>query len=91
MTETKTIDLIRGVFSHSEAKEILLDIIRSKINFHNMRNWSSEERFSKPDAFSKERLAELQLTRELLKTYFNEACSLDKKIRIKCQIEMNLE
>ncbi len=32
----------------NEAQEILLQLLNSKINFHNLKNWSSRERFGKP-------------------------------------------
>ena len=39
----ESLNFINATFTASEAREILLEVFRSKINFHNLRNWSSEE------------------------------------------------
>lgn len=68
MKKTETIDLIRGSFAPSEARDILLDLLNSKINFHNLKNWSSRERFGKPDPDSEQRLKHLQASRSKVNT-----------------------
>ena len=52
MKNNNKLTLIDGTFSHLEAKEILSGIVASKINFHNIKNWSSRERFGKDDEIS---------------------------------------
>lgn len=49
MSKNKKLKLIEGKFLHSEAKEILKNIFSAKINFHQMKNFSSQERFGKDD------------------------------------------
>ena len=64
MKESETIDLIKGTFQPKEAQEILSQLLASKINFHNLKNWSSRERLGKPDAHSEQRLKYLEESRK---------------------------
>jgi len=71
MHSVEKISLIEGNFSDTEAKEILHNVITTKIQFHEMKNFSSKERFGKEDETSVKRIAELKKalakTNELLK------------------------
>ena len=49
MLKNKKLKLIEGKVLHDEAKEILRNIFSAKINFHQMKNFSSQERFGKDD------------------------------------------
>ena len=49
MLKNKKLKLIEGKFLHDDAKEILRNIFSAKINFHQMKNFSSQERFGKDD------------------------------------------
>ena len=53
MKKTETLMLIDGSFTIDEAKEIVVNIIFSKIIFHNVKNLSSQERFGKDDEIAK--------------------------------------
>lgn len=57
--------LIDGVFLLDDGKEILNNIFSSKINFHQMKNFSSQERFGIDDEMAKKRIP--QLREEVLK------------------------
>lgn len=48
--------LVEGQYTPLEAKKILLGLINSKINFHQLENFSSEIRFNKDTAHSKIRI-----------------------------------
>ena len=52
--------LIEGSFTAEEAKEILLNIFSTKINFHDMKNFSSQERFGMEDEIAKMRIPKLK-------------------------------
>lgn len=69
----ETIKLINGKFTPEEAKEILLDLIAKKINFHNLKNFSSEVCYSQPDAESRKRIKELQEAKAQVLTLVREA------------------
>lgn len=64
MNKTENITLINGVFTPDEAKEVLLTLISNKIHFHQMKNFSSEERFGKSDPLSSKRITELEESRK---------------------------
>lgn len=75
----------------NEAQEILLQLLNSKINFHNLKNWSSRERFGKPDADSEQRLKYLEESRKKVEMLISKAIEEQKNIIINSSIEMNIE
>jgi hypothetical protein len=91
MKKFETVNLIKGDFAPREAAEILLGLLNSKINFHNLKNWSSKERLGKPDALSEQRLKYLKETQEKLKVFLEEANSLQKNVTINSTIEIEIE
>lgn len=60
MNEPIEYKLIDGKFTAHEAREILLDMINKKIQFHQLKNFSSEERFGKSLPSSLKRIKELE-------------------------------
>lgn len=56
--------LIDGKFNPDEAKEILLNLISSKIQFHTIKDFSSEIGIGEPDIRSRKRIAELRTIKE---------------------------
>ncbi len=91
MKQTETIDLIKGTFTPDEAREILLQLLNSKINFHNLKNWSSRERFGKPDTDSEQKLKYLEESRKNVEMFISKALDGKKNITINSSIEMNVE
>ena len=49
MTTEENISLIEGNFNKQEAREVLLNIFSTKLQFHELRNFSSKERLGKTD------------------------------------------
>ncbi len=88
MEKTQILTPIEGVFSHEDAEEILMNLFKSKINFHNIKNWSSQERFGKDDAFSQKRLPELRSDVEKLKAFLNQAKDQGKRLVISSEIKL---
>jgi hypothetical protein len=88
MEKTEKLTPIEGVFSHEDAEEILMNMYKSKINFHNIKNWSSQERFGKDDAFSQKRLPELRQDLERLKAFLTQAKAQDKGLIINSEIKL---
>lgn len=82
--------LIKGKFSPSEAKEILLHLFSHKINFHEMRNFSSMERFGKKDIHSIKRAAELKETREQIIKLLEKSVNEKKNLRIDSVIKIGM-
>lgn len=91
MKKKETIELIRGCFKPDEAREILLQMLNNKINFHNLKNLSSYERFGKSDTFSEERLKSLQESRKKVEKLILESISGEQTITINSTIEINIE
>ncbi len=60
----ETYKLIDGKFNSDDAKEILMNMISSKIHFHAVKDFSMQERTGEAEAISRERIKELQKTKE---------------------------
>ncbi len=91
MKKTENIELIKGTFTPEQAHEILLKLLDSKINFHNLKNWSSNEKFGKPDAYSEQRLKYLKESRKMVETLVSTSLSEGKNMVINSSIEINIE
>jgi hypothetical protein len=94
MKKTETIDLIKGTFTLREAQELLLELLNSKINFHNKKDFSFRERFGKPDADSAQRLKHLKESRNkaatLITKLINEGDE-KKNVTLNLTIEIIIE
>jgi len=91
MKKTETINLIKGTFKPDEAREILLQLLIDKINFHKIKIWGSRERFGKPDADSEQRLKYLNESRKNVEMFISKAIDEQKNITINSNIEMSIE
>lgn len=60
MNKEKNYSLIDGEYTPKQAEEILRDLYASKIQFHQMKNFSSIERFGKEDEISVKRIPQLE-------------------------------
>jgi hypothetical protein len=87
----ETIKLINGLFTPEEAKEVLLDMINKKINFHNLRNFSSQVHFDHADAESVERIKELQGAKARFLALMEEAKAEQQGLVIAATVHMALE
>lgn len=89
MENKQQLILIDGEFLLEDGKEILNNIFSSKINFHQMKNFSSQERFGIDDAMAKKRIP--QLKEEVLKIekILLEAKSKNKKLIISSTIDIS--
>jgi hypothetical protein len=90
MNKIEKLTLIEGDFSVNEAKEILNSIYFSKINFHNIKNWSSQERFGKDDAIAQKRIPALKNEIKKLEEILSEAKAKNKKLVISSEITISL-
>lgn len=94
-TENKAIEhgnyeLIKGEFTPDEAIEIISHLISTKINFHNLQNFSKQVRFDIKDEASLGRIRELEISRELVKQLANMAKANGKSLRVKSNIIIEL-
>jgi hypothetical protein len=81
--------LIEGRFSTEEAKEILTNIFSEKINFHLMKNFSSQERFGKDDENATNRIHQLKLELERLKDLLSNGTAEKKTLTISSEINIS--
>ena len=88
MNKVEKLTLIEGEFSDEEAKEILTSIFSSKINFHNIKNWSSNERFGMDDEIAQKRIPELRKEMAKLLEILSDAKA--KKTRLVITSEINI-
>mgnify|MGYP006177277625 CR=1 FL=1 len=91
MKNTQKIQLIKGDFTNDEAKEILLNLINAKINFHNLKNFSDDERSGKQDEISLKRIIELTESQEVISEIINHATKENLKIKIESDIFLTVE
>jgi hemerythrin superfamily protein len=91
MNSNKKLQLIEGEFSFNEAKEILTSMFNSKINFHNIQNWSSQERYGKDDETAQKKIPLLKNEIEKLEEIILEAKANNKKLVINSEIIISLK
>ncbi len=90
MKSTETLTIMDGNFTHDEAKEIIMNIFSSKINFHNIKNWSSQMRFGKDDEIAQNRIPALRNEMKKLEDILLEAKVKNKKLVVNSEINISL-
>lgn len=81
--------LIDGRFSTEEAKEILTNVFSEKINFHLMKNFSSQERFGKDDENATNRIHQLKEELDRLKELLSNKNSENKILTVHSEINIS--
>lgn len=89
MNKIRHLTLIEGSFTGEEAREILTSIFYSKINFHETKNWSSQERFGKEDTIAQKRIPALKNEMEKLQEILSEAKAKNKRLVINSEINIS--
>ena len=89
--ESLNLSLIEGSFSAEEAKEILIKIYGTKLNFHQRNNLSSLERFGKNNAVADLRIPILQKNIEEIKKFTELAKNNKLRVNITSQINLVLK
>jgi hypothetical protein len=90
MNKIEKLNLIEGEFSSHEAKEVLLNIFSTKINFHEMKNFSSQERFGKKNEISQKRIPKLKKSVEKMHKIIEKAIAKNRKLIITSEICIRL-
>ncbi|MDB9831378.1 hypothetical protein OAI18_03110 [Flavobacteriaceae bacterium] len=80
--------LIEGSFSDEEAKDVLKNFFESKIHFHEMRNFSSEERFGHKDPIAVKRIPELKEASEEVLKIVQQAKLSNKRLLINASVQI---
>lgn len=91
MKHHKTYSFIEGIFEPLDAKELLLELFREKMKFHNTKNFSSIIRFNKPIIGSKEKVDELRKTKEDIVRLIGIALANNKKLKIVSEIKIYID
>jgi len=89
MKKNEIIRIIDGNFNYDEAKEILMNILSSKINFYCLKNWSSQERFGIEDENAQKRLPALRNEVKKLEEILSEAKANNKKLVVSSDINIS--
>jgi hypothetical protein len=90
MKKTETLTIIDDNFTFDEAKDILMNMFTSKINFYNIKNWSSQERFGKNDAIAQKTIPSLRKELKKLEEILLEAKAKNKKLVVNSAINISL-
>ena len=91
MKSDQEFKLIEGVFQPDEAQKLLMEMINTKINFHNLDAFSNHIRFNTSISNSKARVNELNKTAEKLKFLIEYAKENNLELEIKSNISITLK
>ena len=83
-----TFQLVEGEYSPLEAQKILLGLINSKINFHQLENFSNEIRFNDKTSHSKQRVNSLTTASEQILDLVANTNNMQFKIEGNIQISL---
>lgn len=89
MKNTKILKLIEGQFSPDDAREIVRNVFLSKIQFHQNKNFSSNERFGKEDSTAVQRIPELIESLDTLLRIIEEAQKNKEILQIIAEVKIN--
>lgn len=90
MKTKQQLKLIEGTFTPAEATQMLLSLVKSKIDFHTLEKVSNEERFGRDVAHSESRLAALRRLREEITALGQSAAGQQQQLKIDGWIEITL-
>jgi hypothetical protein len=90
ITDKNQHDLVKGSFSPEDALEIINHLIAEKINFHEMRSFSSKIRFGEVDQNSEERIIELKKSRAAFTSIITKAREQGKTLKIESTISVEV-
>lgn len=88
--ENMDIPLIVGTFECEDANELLLSLINYKIQYHQFRHFSVQERFGIDDATSQTRMRELASARLEIMEYLELAKSLNCLVTVRSTLSIKL-
>ncbi|MFN3755630.1 MAG: hypothetical protein ACK4RM_01620 [Flavobacterium sp.] len=86
---SQKLQLINGEFNPNDAKNIILSLINSKIQYHQLEIFSMQERFGIEATHSINRIEELKLTTRDVKEIIKEAESLGLKLKVTSIVEIH--
>jgi len=90
MKNTKELILITSHFSPDETREILMSVFTGKIDFHESKSFSSQERFGKVDLNALKRITELRRSMGITSKIIDEAKQNNETLKITSEIQISL-
>jgi hypothetical protein len=90
MNKKELFSLINGSFDTEEANSILTDLFTTKIHFHEMKNFSSKERFGKEDDGASIRIAELKQSVQKISKIISLSKKQGKKLKISSTVNIQI-
>lgn len=88
MKENENIKLIDGLYSPEKAKEILINVINSKIQFHALQSFISWEKDGFKNVEIHKRLLELKESRENITKLFDNMDNTINNVQMKASIDI---
>ena len=89
---TQKINLIDGIFTASEALDIINSVLKVKINFHKLHRLSIIEGNDKEECtFDNGRIAELIYEQQIAKQFFSQARLNGKRLKMRSVIQIEIE
>lgn len=88
MEKSLDLKLISGEFNPKDAKEILINLVNDKLNFHVRKNFSSTIRFGAPDENSAQRITELNGELRNIMEFFDQMDMANGSFSINATIEL---
>lgn len=82
--------IIRGEFKPADAKLILLNILNNKIKFHEMRNFSSVERYGKVDEHAESSISRLKYIQKSVEKIIHDAEMEGKNLSINAELNIQI-
>jgi hypothetical protein len=83
---TKKFKLIQGIFDNEHAKNLLLELVESKIRYHKKQMLSNQERFGFDKEHSEKRINELEHLQSDLVDLFGQASMRAKAARVESDL-----
>jgi hypothetical protein len=87
----ENVHLIHGTFSAVDARNIILEMLRHKINFHNRQIHIIHEQTGGDTSFSEKRIDELHAASEKIKQLLSDAEGKDLMIQIDCPLSIHFQ
>ena len=88
MQKKKEFKLIEGEFTPADAKEVLMSLYSSKLSFHQMKDFSSIERFGKKDETAIKRIPDLKESMAVIAAIIQEADKKEKKLILSATVNI---
>jgi hypothetical protein len=90
MNNPQRFQLIDGTFTHVEAGQVLLSLVKSKIDHHSLEQFSNEERFGRDVAHSEKRLEKLRALDVAIRELLSLAIENKQTLKIDAWIDITL-